>query len=63
MMSVLVAQLVKQGVALPCTITIDDGAMHLVVTATRGSKTYDEGTSDEAFLINVSVASRRDGGD
>ena len=54
----MVRKLTQKGIELPCTITIDDGMVHLVVTAERGSATHCKDTPYEMFLINVQVVSR-----
>ena len=51
------AKLVEQGVELPCKITIDDGTVFLVVTATQASPT--SGPPDDACLVDIKVQSRR----
>jgi hypothetical protein len=54
-----IGNLVNHGIDLPCTMTINDGSVHIVVTARRGSKTYNIDTPDEAFLIDCEFRSYR----
>jgi hypothetical protein len=50
--------LVQQGIDLPCTMTIGDGVVSLVINAKRTSATYDRNMPDEAFLIDITVLSK-----
>jgi hypothetical protein len=49
----VVQTLVKNGIDLPCTVTIDDGAVHRVVTSTRASRTHGMNTPNESFMIST----------
>jgi hypothetical protein len=55
MLTEMVCTLVRQGIDLPCTMTIDDGVVSLVINAKRTSATYDRNTLDETFLLEVDV--------
>jgi len=56
----MVATLYRQGVEIPCTITVEDRAVRWIVTATKSSRAvYDGDTADHVFLIHVGVKAER----
>lgn len=55
-----IPKLIEVGIELPCTITIDDGAVHLVATAERRGRSYSDpdNPDNRVLLISVRVQSR-----